>query len=457
MEQQVTIVGAGLCGSLLAFYLARRGLTVQLFERLPDMRNEPVPAGRSINLVLAQRGVYALHEVGLENVITPLLIPMRGRMIHEPGQAPAFQPYGKDESEVIYSISRAALNMALLDAAESTGRVHLQFKQRCIDVDLEHGATVFQHKGTGVTRLVESTPIIGTDGANSEVRQALERRGLLGSESLLLDHSYKELTIPPTYDGAFQLESEALHIWPRTRFMLIALPNTDASFTGTLFLPNEGEPSFKSLVSESAVTRFFESMFPDAHSLMPTLVQDFFRNPKGVLGTVRSKPWHVRGQVLLMGDAAHAVVPFHGQGMNCAFEDCSALNDCIERHAPDWNTVFTEFENMRLANANAIADMALENYVEMRDSVRDPRFHLKKALERVLERRYPNRFIPRYSMVMFHRIPYAEAYKRGEIQAHILDELTEALGDVQRVNLNLADRLIKDKLAPLSRASHVLG
>lgn len=450
MEEQVTIVGAGLCGSLLAVYLARRGLTVDVFERLPDMRKEPVPAGRSINLALAQRGLHALHEVGLENAVAPLLIPMRGRMIHEPGQAPSFQRYGKDQSEVIYSVSRGALNTVLLDAAESTGRVTLHFKQRCIDVDLEHGAAVFQHRVTGATRLVEATPVIGTDGADSAVRRALESRGLLGSESQLLDHSYKELTIPPAYDGNYQLESEALHIWPRSRFMLIALPNNDASFTVTLFLPNEGEPSFKSLVSESSVTRFFESMFPDAHSLMPTLVQDYFRNPKGVLGTIRTKPWHVGGQVLLLGDAAHAVVPFHGQGMNCAFEDCSALDSCIESHAPDWNAVFTELEKERLANANAIADMALENYVEMRDSVRDPRFHLKKALERVLERRYPDRFIPRYSMVMFHRIPYAEAYRRGEVQAHILDELTESLGDVQSVDLSLADRLVEGKLQPLS-------
>lgn len=450
MEEQVTIVGAGLCGSLLAVYLARRGLTVDLFERLPDLRSEPVPAGRSINLALAQRGLHALHEVGLENVITPLLTPMRGRMIHEPGQAPNFQRYGKDRSEVIYSISRAALNAVLLDAAESTGRVNLHFKQRCIDVDLEHGAAVFRHHGTGATRLVESIPIIGTDGADSTVRQALESRGLVGSESKLLDHSYKELTIPPAYDGGHQLESEALHIWPRSRFMLIALPNTDASFTVTLFLPNEGEPSFKSLASESTVTRFFESMFPDAHSLMPTLVQDYFRSPKGVLGTIRTKPWHVKGQVLLMGDAAHAVVPFHGQGMNCAFEDCSGLDACIERHAPNWEAAFTEFEEIRLINANAIADMALENYVEMRDSVRDPRFQLKKALERVLERRYPHRFIPRYSMVMFHRIPYAEAYRRGEVQAHILNELTESLGDVQSVDLSLADRLVEKQLEPLS-------
>lgn len=449
-ESQVSIVGAGLAGSLLATCLGRRGLNVDLFETRGDMRKQPVPAGRSINLALAQRGLHALREVGLEDKVMPLLVPMQGRMIHEPGQAPVFQRYGKDETEVVYSISRAQLNCMLLDAAEATGQVTLHFNQRCVEVDLEHGAVVFQNRQTGSTRLVETMPVIGADGANSAVRQSLESRGLVGSKSQLLGHSYKELNIPPAYDGVFQLESEALHIWPRSRFMLIALPNTDASFTVTLFLPNEGEPSFKTLTTEMAVRHFFESMFPDATEMMPTLVQDFFHNPRGVLGTIRCNPWHVSGQALLIGDAAHAIVPFHGQGANCAFEDCTELDACIERHAPDWESAFAEFQQVRTSNANAIADMALENYIEMRDSVRDPHFHLKKSLERTLERRYPNRFIPRYSMVMFHRIPYAEAYRRGEVQAEILDELTQSLGDADNVDLNLADRLVEEKLEPLS-------
>jgi len=440
---EITLVGAGLAGSLLAIFLARRGYRVTLLERRPDPRKAAASAGRSINLALANRGIAALEEVGVMESVRPELIPMAGRMLHDEEGRLRLIPYGNKPHEVIYSVSRAGLNMLLLDAAESTGRVTVRFGQTVTGVDFAKREV-----------LPQGTPfdvLIGTDGSASAVRAAIleQAGGRLDEEPL--GHGYKELSIPPGEGGGgrFRMERNALHIWPRGEYMLIALPNVDGSFTATLFLPNEGEESFEALTTPEAVRALFERRFADAISLMPRLVEDFFGNPTGHLETIRCEPWSFEDQALVLGDAAHAIVPFHGQGMNAAFEDCSAFDRCLENPDHPWERVFAEFAGHRRPDVDAIADMALENYIEMRSTVREAKFQLKKDLSFRLEERHPGRFIPRYSMVMFHTIPYAEARRRGAIQEEILDELTSGAGSatgVDEVDLERADRMIAERL-----------
>lgn len=447
-NDNIALIGAGLAGALLAVLLARRGFRVTLYEKRPDMRKQAIPAGRSINLALASRGIQALQHAGLFGHVRDLLIPMPGRMIHDTGGKLTYQPYSKNPDEVNYSVSRGLLNMALLDAAEATGRVTIRFQQRCDDLDFAGDTLHLTDETGGRAYTVQAAPVIATDGAGSPVRQAMEKRLGIQSREELLAHGYKELAIPPGPGGEHRIEREALHIWPRGGYMLIALPNLDGSFTLTLFLPHEGDPGFASLRDEKSVRDFFTREFPDALALIPDLTRNFFANPTGHMGTVRCLPWHADGTALLLGDAAHAIVPFHGQGMNCAFEDCLALDALLERHGPVWSRVFAEFENLRKPNAEAIADMALENYIEMRDSVRDPKFHLRKKLEFFLEERHPNIFIPRYSMVMFHPgISYADAKSRGSIQNKILDMLSKDTTKIDDIDFELADRLINDMLS----------
>jgi kynurenine 3-monooxygenase len=441
---EITLVGAGLAGSLLAIFLARRGYRVTLLERRPDPRKastaapSPTSAGRSINLALANRGISALEEVGVMESLRPALIPMAGRMLHDEEGRLRLVPYGNKPHEVIYSVSRGGLNTILLDSAESTGRVSIHFGETVSGVDF-HNRRVLPQK-------LPSEILIGTDGSASSVRAAiLERTGGRIDEEPL-GHGYKELTIPATAQGQFRMEKNALHIWPRGEYMLIALPNPDGSFTATLFLPNEGEESFQALTTPEAVFALFERRFADAIPLMPRLVEDFFGNPTGHLETIRCEPWFFEDHALVLGDAAHAIVPFHGQGMNAAFEDCSAFDQSLRDPNRSWNEVFAEFERRRRPNSDAIADMALENYIEMRSTVREPKFQLKKDLSFRLEERHPGRFIPRYSMVMFHTIPYAEAKRRGAIQEGILDELTSKVASLDEVDLARADRLIAERL-----------
>lgn len=440
---EVTLVGAGLAGSLLAIFLAKRGYRATLLERRPDPRKAagPASAGRSINLALANRGIAALEEVGVMERVRSELIPMAGRMLHDEEGRLKLIPYGNKPHEVIYSVSRAGLNALLLEAAEATGRVSVRFDETVRGVDFEN-------------RTVQGTPydvLIGTDGSASAVRAAiLERTGGRLDEQPL-GHGYKELTIPAGDGGVgrFRMEKNALHIWPRGEYMLIALPNADGSFTATLFLPNrsQGDESFESLTTPQAVLALFERRFADAIPLMPTLVEDFFTNPTGHLETIRCAPWSFEDHALVLGDAAHAIVPFHGQGMNAAFEDCGVFDRCLAAPDRPWTEVFAEFEALRRPDTDAIADMALENYVEMRSTVREPKFQLKKDLSFRLEERHPGRFIPRYSMVMFHTIPYAEAQRRGAIQEEILDELTSRAASLPEVDLARADRLIAERLS----------
>jgi kynurenine 3-monooxygenase len=445
-QRAVSIVGAGLAGALLALLLARRGLGVTLYERRPDPRQAQPERGRSINLALAARGMRALELAGVLHEVRPLLIPMRGRMVHELTGAPVLLPYGQRAHEVIYSVGRADLNRVLIAAATRHAAVTVHFNQLCVGADPAADRLQLRDAVSGAAHEVALTPLIATDGAGSSVRSSLAKASLLQVREDWLDHDYKELTLP-ALRGAHALQPNALHIWPRGGFMLIALPNTDGSFTATLFLPRTGPASFANLTTPAAVAAFFGREFPDAAARMPNLLEEFATHPQGQLGTVHLAPWRIGGQVLLLGDAAHAIVPFHGQGMNAAFEDCTVLDALVE-DAPGWASVFERFETRRRPNTEAIAQMALENYTEMRDSVRDAAFVRRKAIAMALERRFPDRFIPRYSMVMFHpEISYAEALRRGSIQARLLEELD---GDEGREpDAGRAARLVTERLPPL--------
>ncbi|PTL84444.1 NAD(P)/FAD-dependent oxidoreductase [Vitiosangium sp. GDMCC 1.1324] len=445
--ERVTVVGAGLVGSLLAMYLARRGFQVDVLERRPDMRREAIGAGRSINLAISTRGLHALRQVGLEEEALRHAIPMRGRMIHPVSGALAFQAYGKDASQHINSLSRGWLNKFLMTHAEGTGRVRIEFKQRVQHVDLEKGSLSVLDESSGATREVRTPVLFGTDGSGSAVRQAVETLPGHATAQEHLSHGYKELTIPAGAGGAFRMEKHALHIWPRGSYMLIALPNEDGSFTCTLFLPFQGPVSFESLDSSDRLVTFFEQQFPDALALIPDLVHDFFHNPTGTMVTVKSAPWNVGGKALLLGDAAHAIVPFFGQGMNCGFEDCVVLDECLGRHTR-WEEAFEEVSRLRKTNADAIADMAVENFVEMRDKTADPRFLLEKAVEKTLLNAFPGEFLSRYTLVSFSRVPYRLAYEVGAIAGGIVAELSEGLTRVEDVDMDRARTLIQERLVP---------
>ncbi|HEX7029759.1 MAG TPA: NAD(P)/FAD-dependent oxidoreductase [Gammaproteobacteria bacterium] len=445
MTNRIIISGAGLAGSLLAVMFARRGFEVTIYEKRADMRTTDMSAGRSINLALAARGIRALEHAGVMERVQPLMIPMPGRMLHAKDGDLKYQPYGGKAHETNYSVSRAELNKALMSAAEATGKVRILFNHEVQDIDFERNALIVRNVDTGDVFEDHGLPVFAADGAGSPVRQAMVRHPGIENSEEPLDHAYKELAIPPADGGGWRIEKEALHIWPRGGYMLIALPNLDGSFTCTLFLAREGEPSFASLTDAAKLRAFFSAQFPDVLALIPDLEKDFFANPTGMLGTVRCRPWHHDGKALLLGDAAHAIVPFHGQGMNAAFEDCAALDALVETHGTDWNVVFEKFSAERKPDADAIAQMALENYVEMRDAVRDPAFHLKKQVEFELERRFPGRFIPRYSMVMFHsEISYADALERGDRQRKILAELIRGRDRIEAVDFDKAEALLAD-------------
>jgi kynurenine 3-monooxygenase len=455
----LNIVGAGLAGALLAVLLARRGYHMSLYDRRPDPRRATAEGGRSINLTLAARGIRALERAGVMDRIQPLLIPVRGRMVHDRSGALAVQPYGQREHEVVYSVSRAALNRVLVEEAARYGTVTMRFGQTCLGASTEYDIARFRNNADGSEYDILLTPTIATDGAGSAIRTSLDKTKQLTVHEDWLDHDYKELTIPAK-GGRHVLDANSLHVWPRGGFMLIALPNTDGSFTATLFLARMGANSFATLSSATAINDFFRWEFPDAVPLMPNLAQEFAANPQGQLGTVHVTPWHVGGSVLLLGDAAHAIVPFHGQGMNAAFEDCAILDALLDQHnvsthdANDiraWSTLFSDVSRSRRPNADAIAEMALENYTEMRDNVLDAGFARRKSIAMELERRFPDRFIPRYSMVTFHpEIPYTDALRRGTIQADILAELDAKRDASGNTDAKLAEKLIKDRLSPVS-------
>ncbi len=415
--KKLNLIGSGLAGGLLAAFLGWRGYEVQLFERRADPRAENFVGGRSINLALSTRGIHALKQLGIADEALKDAIPMRGRMIHAMDGALHFTPYDRDPAKHINSIGRAALNTAVLEAARQNQNVRVHFNHRCTEVDLETATARLVEASSG--QIVEATAdaVIGVDGAYSAVRESM-RKGIAGFDydESYLEHGYKELTIPPDSLGGWQMEKEALHIWPRRSFMMIALPNPDGSFTCTLFWQKTGPKSFHTDKSDDDVRRFFDEEFPDAVGLMPGLLEEFQTNPTGSLVTIRCAPWNYRDKVVLVGDAAHAVVPFYGQGMNAAFEDCVVLDECLEKSPNDMQQAFAEYFHARKPNADALADLAVQNFIEMRDKTASPLFRARKKLDHALEGVLPGIYLPLYAMVTFTRIPYAKAARRAHVQ-----------------------------------------
>jgi kynurenine 3-monooxygenase len=431
-KQKVIIIGAGLSGSLLAIYLAKRGIHSEIYEARGDMRLETVSAGRSINLALSNRGIAALKEVGPEESILAEAVPMFGRMIHAIDGQTKLLPYSGRKGEFINSVSRSGLNIALMNEAEKYAEVKLFFNEKCIEFDSKTGEAKFDSG-----KIVKGDTLIATDGAGSVVRNAMfSVVPRFNFSQQFLEHGYKELHIPASENGGFLLEKEALHIWARRSFMMIALPNFDGSFTCTMFNAHLGENSFEEIKDKKSLLNFFETNFADTIPLMPTLVEDFFANPVGNLGTIKCFPWNVGGKSLLIGDSAHAIVPFYGQGMNASFEDCRVLNGLIGEHGTNWEKVFDEFCLTRKPNTDAIADMAQENFYEMRDAVADETFQKKRELETKLEQIFPDYF-SKYSMVTFQAdLPYSIAKEKGNAQDKLLMEICAKVENVGELDLN---------------------
>jgi len=399
--------------------LGRRGYDVDLYERRADPREGNIVGGRSINLAISTRGIHALEQIGIANEALQHAIPMRGRMIHDKSGALHFSPYDVDPKNCINSIGLAALNTTVIDAALRYPNVRVHFNHKCTNVDLEAATAQLETEDAKVTG--HGDAVIGVDGAFSAVRQSMQlKMASFQYDESYLAHGYKELTIPPGPDGLWRMEKNALHIWPRKSFMMIALPNPDGSFTSTLFWEFEGTRSFATTHSDDDVHRFFDEEFPDAVPLMPTLLEDFRENPTGSLVTIRCAPWFYRDKVCLLGDAAHAVVPFYGQGMNAAFEDCFVLDECLEEFPNARERAFTEYFYRRKENADALADLAIGNFIEMRDKTASKAFRIKRKLDHLLEAALPGFYLPLYTMFTFTRIPYAAAARRARLQDRIV-------------------------------------
>src|ERR1051326_3488425 len=415
------LIGSGLAGGLLAAYLGRRGYDVDLYERRGDPREGSMLEGRSINLALSTRGIHALEQIGIANEVLQHAIPMRGRMIHEKSGALHFAPYDVDPNKHINSIGRAALNMTVIEAAQRSPNVRVHFNHKCTEVDLDSATAQLLNTSTSQPLSASADSVIGVDGAFSAVRQSMQLKidNFKYDESYLA-HGYKELTIPAGPNGAWQMERNALHIWPRKSFMMIALPNPDGSFPCTLFWQFDGPRSFATTKTEGDVHRFFEEEFPDAVPLMPTLLEDFRNNPTGSLVTIRCAPWFYRDKACLVGDAAHAVVPFYGQGMNAAFEDCVVLDECLQEFPENRENAFIEYFRRRKENVDALADLAIRNFIEMRDRTASKTFRAKKKLDHALEAALPGLYLPLYTMATFTRIPYSAAARRAQLQDRIL-------------------------------------
>lgn len=449
-EDPVVIAGAGLAGALMAVYMARKGHKVEVYEKRPDMRKETVAAGRSINLALSVRGISALKEAGIMDEVEKIAIPMKGRMVHPLGGEDNFQPYSPDSDHVyLNSVSRALLNMKLMDIAEHTKGVKFHFNHACAGMDTKNNEATFTNTKTNEPVRVKVRTLMGCDGAYSGVRyKCMQTKERFEYSQSYIEHSYKELHIPPGPNGEHQMMREALHIWPRGSYMMIALPNIDGSFTCTLFFPHEGPLSFASLDTKDKVKQFFEEKFPDAIKFMPSYLDDYFNNPTASLVTIKCFPWAVGDSVVLVGDAAHAIVPFYGQGMNAAFESCQELSKLIDQHPDNWTQAYSEFEKVRKPNADAIAELAVRNFIEMRDLVADKDFLFKKKVEHLLEAKFPERYISQYELVSFSTTPYAEAQRIGKVNAQLLEELTKDIKnyDPDAVDMKLADKLIKKYL-----------
>lgn len=432
MARPVTILGAGLVGSLLAILLKKRGHEVTIYERRPDMRKNLMSAGKSINLAMSHRGWRALDLAGLRNDLEEIAIPMYGRYLHQADGSSAFQQYGTN-NEAIYSVSRGELNRKLMTLAEEHG-VTINFDHRCNKVDVANNK-LHVELPDGSAKEVQADLLFGADGAFSALRNSYSHMDRVNAQHFYLEHGYKELSIPPDAAGKLQLEENGLHIWPRKNFMMIALPNTDGNFTCTLFLPFEGPVSFEQLKTEEQVTAFFKEHFPDALPKMPTLIEDFFTNPTSSLITTHIKPWHYQDKSALIGDAAHAIVPFYGQGMNAGFEDCTILAGLVDTYKDDWATILQAYDDARQPNGNAVANLALMNFIEMRDKVSDPAFLERKKIEKELVKRYPEQFISVYEMVSFSHTPYITAMSCIEAQDKLLGNIMshgDFFGNIQQ-------------------------
>lgn len=459
-KDNILIIGAGLCGSLLALRLAQRGYKVEVFESRPDLRTTDISAGRSINLALSDRGFKALRLCGVEEKAREICIPMYGRLIHDSKGNTFTSNYSGREGEYINSISRGDLNGILLTEAEKHENVTIHFNKKCSSVDIEKTIAHFKDYKTKEEFSINADVIFGTDGAGSILRKSyyLERKFLFSYSQNYLSHGYKELEIPADALGNHQISKEHLHIWPRGEYMLIALPNMDGSFTVTLFLSyDEGEYNFNNLTSEEKITSFFETQFPDALALIPSIKDEFLNNPTGALGTVKCSPWHYQNKTILMGDAAHAIVPFYGQGMNASFEDITVFDEILNENLEDWETVFKRYEKVRKEDTDAIADLAIDNFHEMKDHVANPIFKEKRKLEMTLEENFPSAYFSKYSMVTFNEnIPYAEAMKKGRAQDkallnmvahHDLDAITDLKEVLKKVQEETNEILEEDKIA----------
>ncbi|HAB36179.1 MAG TPA: kynurenine 3-monooxygenase [Cryomorphaceae bacterium] len=418
--KNVTVVGAGLVGSLWSLYLAKRGYSVDVYERRPDPRKSGRAEGRSINLALSDRGWAALEQVGMAEAVRKEAIPMYRRVMHDVAGNLSFQPYGK-ENQAIYSVSRGGLNRLLVEAAESHPEVRVHFGHACVDADVEAGTATFSADGETITST--GTAVFATDGAFSKVRAQFQRRDRFNYQQEYIEHGYKELHIPPGQNGSHQIEREALHIWPRGKHMLIGLPNPDGSFTCTLFFPMEGPTSFDALQTPEEAEKFFQEVFADALALMPDFQDQWAKNPVASLVIIRCSPWNVGGKTVLFGDASHAIVPFYGQGMNSGFEDCRIFDALLEAHNGNFETAFPAFSDERKPHADAIAELAMRNFVEMRDLTAQPEFLLQKKIEAAFSAKYPGRWMPLYSQVTFSHIPYAEALAAGKRQEAIMQTI----------------------------------
>jgi kynurenine 3-monooxygenase len=409
---KVTIVGAGMSGSLLAALLGRRGFRVEVYERHWDGRKDPLQQGRSINMTLCTRGLNALREIGILDQILSLTIPLKGRIVHGEDGRTAFQPYGRKPEEVLYAITRHHLNIAVMNLAEATPNVRLFFNKRCTRIEKSNAATWFQDELTGQAIRVRSDMIIGADGTFSCIRREMQRGEIANFHQQVMDGGYKELAIPAGPNSSFLIEKNALHVWPRRDSLLIAIPNPDGSFTCNLTLPFKGEVSFASLKTPSDVMNFFQSRFPDVIPLIPTLIEEYFRTTVSTFVSIITDPWHYGGRIVLVGDACHSVLPFYGQGMNAAFEDCRVLIECIDRHPDDWEATFAEFESLRKPNTDTLAQLSIQNYFELRDRVRSPWFVARKRVDSLVSRLFPNWYVTLYTLVAHTTIPYREAVEQ---------------------------------------------
>lgn len=429
--KHITIVGGGLVGSLLAVFMAKRGHTVHVFERRPDPRKTDVYAGRSINLVVSHRGWTALRAAGVEEAVQRIVVPVYARMTHDRDGKLTRLPYSIDE-RAIHSVSRGELNKVLLTEAEKLPNVTLHFDHRCTGVDLDTATCSFHDEVEGDNIAVRADVVLGADGAPSAVRQEM-MKGRFNFSQSFIEHDYKEIAFPPNADGTPQMDPNCLHIWPRRQFMMMGLANTDGGFTGTLFMPHEGEYSFGTIKDEQDLMRFFEAHFKDAIPMLPDLAEQYFRNPQSNLAIIRCAPWTHKDKVALVGDSAHAIVPFYGEGMNSGYEDCKVLNDLLNEHGDDdWGTVLDAYGKARKPNGDAIADLSLRNFVEMRDLVADPRFILRKKIEGRLQQRHPDKWLPLYSQVKFSDIPYVDAWNEGLRHDRIMEEVLAMPGIEER-------------------------